>query len=209
MAFRALERRSRIHSASKASIIPKKGLNRLRADIEDIRHAAVHRQLQDHRRLLRQLHSARVFATVWLGDPQCGMEIEQCQMRINRLFSGWKHAPAVSKAIWLRAWFVTRCLKIDVPNSSCSRRQEGSWKRPITIVLGKWTTSFKRAFRHCIRRRGQGMHGMGTTHHLEYSEAGSENARYKFCISCCSYANTNQSRKAEAEEEGERALPEP
>ncbi|OJZ79975.1 hypothetical protein ASPFODRAFT_470543 [Aspergillus luchuensis CBS 106.47] len=30
------------------------------------------------------------FATVWLGDPQCGMEIEQCQMRINRLFSGWK-----------------------------------------------------------------------------------------------------------------------
>ncbi|RDH26435.1 hypothetical protein BDQ94DRAFT_177815 [Aspergillus welwitschiae] len=89
MAFRALERRSRIHSASKASIIPK-GLNRLRADIEGIRHAAVHRQLQDHRRLLQQLHSARVFATVWLGDPQCGMEIEQCQMRINRLFSGWK-----------------------------------------------------------------------------------------------------------------------
>ena len=78
MAFRALERKSRTHSASQASIIPKKGLNRLRADIEGIRHAAVHRQLHDHRRLLHQIRSAREFATVWLGDPQCGMEIEQC-----------------------------------------------------------------------------------------------------------------------------------
>ncbi|RDH26256.1 hypothetical protein BDQ94DRAFT_164631 [Aspergillus welwitschiae] len=90
MAFRALDRKRRTQPTSGSSEFPKKAVNQLRADIEGIRHAAVHRQLQDHRRLLHQLHSAREFATVWLGDPQCGMEIEQCQMRINRLFSGWK-----------------------------------------------------------------------------------------------------------------------
>ncbi|OJZ79854.1 hypothetical protein ASPFODRAFT_54407 [Aspergillus luchuensis CBS 106.47] len=90
MAFRALDRKRRTHPTSQASIIPKKGLNRLRADIEGIRHAAVHRQLHDHRRLLHQLRSAREFATVWLDDPQCGREIEQCHVRINRLFSAWK-----------------------------------------------------------------------------------------------------------------------
>ncbi|GLA10351.1 hypothetical protein AnigIFM60653_003251 [Aspergillus niger] len=89
MAFRALDRKRRTHSTSGLLKIPKKGINRLRVDIEGIRHAAVHRQLQDHRRLLQQLHSAREFATVWLGDPQCGGEIEQCQVRINRLFSRW------------------------------------------------------------------------------------------------------------------------
>ncbi|KAI3056206.1 hypothetical protein CBS147353_11224 [Aspergillus niger] len=89
MAFRALDRKRRTHSTSGLLKIPKKGVNRLRVDIEGIRHAAVHRQLQDHRRLLQQFHSAREFATVWLHDPQSAGEIEQCQVRINRLFSRW------------------------------------------------------------------------------------------------------------------------
>ncbi|KAI2862865.1 hypothetical protein CBS63078_11319 [Aspergillus niger] len=90
MAFRALDRKRRSHSISGSTRIPRKAVNRLRTDVVGIRHAAVHRQLQDHRRLLQQLHSAREFATVWLGDPQCGREIEQCHVRINRLFSAWK-----------------------------------------------------------------------------------------------------------------------
>ncbi|KAI2987291.1 unnamed protein product [Aspergillus niger] len=89
MAFRALDRKRRTHSTSGLLKIPKKGVNRLRVDIEGIRHAAVHRRLQDHCCLLQQLHSARDFATVWLGDPQCGREIEQYQVRINCLFSRW------------------------------------------------------------------------------------------------------------------------
>ncbi|GAA93156.1 hypothetical protein AKAW_11268 [Aspergillus luchuensis IFO 4308] len=64
MAFRALDRKCRSHSISGSTRIPKKAVSRLRADVVGIRHAAVHRQLQDHRRLLQQLHSAREFATV-------------------------------------------------------------------------------------------------------------------------------------------------
>lgn len=67
-----------------------KGVNRLRSDIEGIRHAAVHRQRLSHRRLQQQLSSAREFARLWLGDQHCGTEIEQCQGRVNHLFSAWK-----------------------------------------------------------------------------------------------------------------------
>ncbi|PYH67188.1 uncharacterized protein BO88DRAFT_427317 [Aspergillus vadensis CBS 113365] len=70
MAFKALDRKRYTHSTSGLSKIPKKGVNRLRVDIEGIRHAAIHCQLQDYHRLLQQVHSAREFATVWLGDPQ-------------------------------------------------------------------------------------------------------------------------------------------
>lgn len=90
LAFRALDRKSRTRSTFGFGAIPKKGVNRLRSDIEGIRHAAVHRQRLSHRRLQQQLSSAREFASLWLGDQHCGMEIEQCQGRVNHLFSAWK-----------------------------------------------------------------------------------------------------------------------
>ncbi|GFF60973.1 hypothetical protein IFM51744_10545 [Aspergillus udagawae] len=90
-AFRALERKFRAHSTwNPQSRRTKDGLGRLRADIMGVRHAAVHRQPQDHCRLLQQLRSAHEFATVWLGDQQCGWEIQQCQGRLDFLFDEWK-----------------------------------------------------------------------------------------------------------------------
>ncbi|KAJ8225836.1 hypothetical protein LV156_009053 [Aspergillus fumigatus] len=90
-AFRALERKFRDHvTLDPQSRHTNDGLSRLRADIMGVRHAAVHRQPQDHCRLLRQLRSAHEFATVWLGDQQCGREIQQCQGRLDLLFEEWE-----------------------------------------------------------------------------------------------------------------------
>jgi hypothetical protein len=89
-AFRALERKLRAHPTSKLQSRTKDGLSRLRADIMGVRHAAVHRQPQGHCRLQQQLRSAHEFATVWLGDQDCGREIQQCQGRVDLLFDEWK-----------------------------------------------------------------------------------------------------------------------
>jgi hypothetical protein len=75
MAFWALERKLRAHPTSKLQSRTKDGLSRLHADIMGVRHAAVHRQPQGHCRLQQQLRLAHEFATVWLGDQDCGREI--------------------------------------------------------------------------------------------------------------------------------------
>ncbi|KAL2801502.1 hypothetical protein BJX63DRAFT_443116 [Aspergillus granulosus] len=90
MAFRELEQEFRACPTADWVSRPKGGFGRLRADIISIRHAAVHRQPQSQRRLRQQLTSASEYATVWLGDRQCGLEIRQCQALVNDIFDDWR-----------------------------------------------------------------------------------------------------------------------
>ncbi|GAA93337.1 hypothetical protein AKAW_11449 [Aspergillus luchuensis IFO 4308] len=125
MAFRALDRKRRTHSASALLKIPKKGVNRL---ITVVFYNSFTRpeSLQPYGWAIRSVGGR-------LSSAKCGSTIFSAD--------GW-HAPTISKAIWLCAWDATGYLKTDITNSSCARRRGGSWRNPITIVLSKWTTSY-------------------------------------------------------------------
>lgn len=89
-AFRALEQGDHGRLVGNTAISPKEALGRLRANVVGIRHAAVHRERQSHRQLLKKLDTAHRFATVWLGDRQCGTELQRCRLQVDALYSQWK-----------------------------------------------------------------------------------------------------------------------
>lgn len=89
-AFRALEQDDGGRLAGNTTTSSKEALGRLRAHVVGIRHAAVHRERQSHRQLLKKLDTAHRFATVWLSDRQCGTELQRCRLQVDALFNQWK-----------------------------------------------------------------------------------------------------------------------
>lgn len=81
---RILEYESRENFTSAFQQAPVDALPRMRRDIVGIRHAAVHRQPQARRHLLQKLDSAINFAE-WLGDWNCGLEIQRCRVLLRSL----------------------------------------------------------------------------------------------------------------------------